>query len=726
MRTDVEGVALIKKIKFCGDGAYCGRNGLILHLVMQIRVRYIFTLVAVALSLVCGAQINTDQVLRIGQNSLYFEDYVLSIQYFNQVIKVKPYLARPYFFRSVAKLNLGDYKGAEDDASLCIERNPFIVDAYQVRGVARQNSKKFAEAITDYDKALNIQPDNRNFLFNKALCQLQLKQYHESDSTFRYLVKRDKKNERIYLGLAQICIETGDTTAALEFIQKSLGISKNSATAYAVRAQIEAQRADFQAASADMDSLIKLEPKNVNNYINRAYFRYKADDYFGCLSDYDYAITLDPENSVAVYNRAQLNFEVGEYAKAIADFTTVLKRDPQNFLALYNRLQLYLTTEQYRKALGDYDRILKKYPNFESGYLQRAAIKQKLGDMKGAQRDNERAIAIFKKKGIRVSSFNPAELEMKKAEKKIAQEIEDAKKGVEQPASEEDIIKKFNQLLTVEDDNGLKPEYDNRSRGHIQNQNVDIEPMPMFALSYYSVVNKLNGKTHYMKEVTEVNDSHLLSKLLVLSDDAVLLDSATISRHFESIDYYNAMLAVSKPRSVDYFGRAMDHMMVKDYESAIADADRAIALSPKFALAYFLRANARYMQYQLEARNTQAEAAGGTDAVAAAKLLAHNASGEKLSSALDDFGEALKLSPKSVYALYNRGLIYTLMGDYTSAIGCFSEAIAMEPDFGEAYYNRGLMYFKLGNRDKGVADLSQAGELGVLPSYNVLKRMSDN
>ena len=277
---------------------------------------------AVACAMVCGAQINTDQVLRIGQNSLFFEDYVLSIQYFNQVIKVKPYLAKPYFFRSVAKLNLGDYKGAEDDATLCIDRNPFIVDAYQVRGVARQNSRKFAEAITDYDKALDIQPDNKNFMFNKALCQLQLKQYHESDSTFHYLEKHDKKNERVYLGLAQICIETGDTTGALAYVQKSLDISKNTPTAYAVRAQIEAQRGNFQSAAADMDSLIKLEPKNVNNYINRAYFRYKNDDYFGCLSDYDYAITLEPENSVAIYNRGQLNAEVGEYAKAITDFST--------------------------------------------------------------------------------------------------------------------------------------------------------------------------------------------------------------------------------------------------------------------------------------------------------------------------------------------------------------------------------------------------------------------
>ena len=82
------------------------------------------------------AQINTDRVLTIGRNALYFEDYVLSIQYFNQVIKSKPWLAEPYFYRAVAKINLDDYKGAEEDCTLCLERNPFLVQAYYARGIA--------------------------------------------------------------------------------------------------------------------------------------------------------------------------------------------------------------------------------------------------------------------------------------------------------------------------------------------------------------------------------------------------------------------------------------------------------------------------------------------------------------------------------------------------------------------------------------------------------------
>ena len=63
-------------------------------------------------------QINTDRVMTIGKNALYFEDYVLSIQYFNQVIGVKPYLAEPYFYRGLAKMNLDDYQGAEADRKI--------------------------------------------------------------------------------------------------------------------------------------------------------------------------------------------------------------------------------------------------------------------------------------------------------------------------------------------------------------------------------------------------------------------------------------------------------------------------------------------------------------------------------------------------------------------------------------------------------------------------------
>ena len=71
--------------------------------------RFTYLLLLMMCPLMGWAQINTDRVMAIGRNALYFEDYVLSIQYFNQVINAKPYLADPYFFRGLAKINLDDF-----------------------------------------------------------------------------------------------------------------------------------------------------------------------------------------------------------------------------------------------------------------------------------------------------------------------------------------------------------------------------------------------------------------------------------------------------------------------------------------------------------------------------------------------------------------------------------------------------------------------------------------
>ena len=162
-----------------------------------------------------NAQINTQQVMNIGRNALYFEDYLLSIQYFNQVVKAKPYLAEPYFYRAIAKLELEDYKGAEEDCSLAIERNPFIVDAYQVRGIARQTLHNPKGAIADYEVGLRYMPEHKVFLMNKAVCEQELKEYDKSEQTYSTLLRIYSKYENGYLGRAQLHLAKGDTIKAI-------------------------------------------------------------------------------------------------------------------------------------------------------------------------------------------------------------------------------------------------------------------------------------------------------------------------------------------------------------------------------------------------------------------------------------------------------------------------------------------------------------------------------
>lgn len=666
-------------------------------------------------------QINTDHVLNIGRNALYFEDYILSIQYFNQVIKIKPYLAEPYFYRAIAKISLDDYKGAEEDATLAIERNPFIVDAYQVRGVARQNLRNYKGAVADYDKGLEQMPEDKTFLQNKAVCEEELKQYDASDSTWHRLLKLDKGNEKAYFGLAQLELARKDTTKALEYVDKSIEISKVNANPYALRAHIESVfKKDYKAALADMNKAIELEPYYAGYFINRAFLKYNLDDYFGAMSDYNYAVDLDPTSLEGHYNRGLLLAEVGENNKAITDFSYVLKSDPTNFMALYNRAILYQKTGQHKLAIADFDAVLKKYPAFEAGYIARGEAKRQMGNTKGGEKDYNYALSLFKRKKTHVSHYDPAKIEAK-----AMQEKDKRAEAGEDVESESEIMNKFNTLLTVDTDNKIKPEYASKSRGHIQNQNVEITPEPLFFLSYYGDDNQLGDNTLYVREITDANNSNLLPMTLHMARGMANISEAEIKKQFSSIEYYNSVLAGESPRSIDYFARAMSFMMVKNAASALNDANKAIALSPKFALAYYLKGNAQFLQYELSEGENGGPAAKNSGERALSRKV-HDAENAKLLDEIQaSYDMVIKLAPKNVYAYYNKGNLYLLKEDYTSAINCYTQAIEIKPNFGEAYYNRGLVYLRMGNKKKGVADLSKAGELGILPSYNVLKRMNN-
>ena len=686
------------------------------------RLAMLLVLMGAALSAI--AQINTDQVVNIGRNALYFEDYILAIQYFNQAIKAKPFLAEPYFYRSVAKISLEDYGGAEQDAGMAIERNPFIVDAYQVRGVARQNLGNFKGAVEDYDAGLQLMPEDKNLLINRAICQSALNNYEEAQQSFDQLLSLDRRNDRAYIGLAQMNLARKDTVVALENLNKGIELNKNNATAYVMRAEIASRtNRDFEHALADMDSAIMLEPRFAGYFINRAFMKYNLDDYFGAMADYDYALSLEPTSVEAHFNRGLLRAEVGDNNKAITDFDYVLKSNPANFMALYNRALLHMRTGQFREAVKDFTAILKKYPEFEAGYMARGEAKRRMGDYKGGDADYERAMAIFRRNKTHVSTFNPAEIEATAAIKKAEQRVLN---GNDEPETAEEIINRFNTLLTVTETDPVKPEYANRQRGHIQNDNIEVEPMPMFTLSYYAQDNKLNGNTHITREIADANDSRLLPGKLTLVSGEPQLGEEEIQRHFSNIEYYNSLLSMGKPRSIDYFARGLDYLLVKNPDAAIADVDAAIALSPEFTLAYVLRADAHFMQYRMAQARDNSEGEQISDATDAKvhTMMRQRQDIAALNLVIADLDQVIKLSPKNVYAHYNKGNAYMLQGDYTAAISSYSTAIQLKPDLAEAYYNRGLLYLRLGNKTLGVADLSKAGELGVLPSYNILKRMT--
>jgi len=87
-----------------------------------------------------------------------------------------------------------------------------------------------------------------------------------------------------------------------------------------------------------------------------------------------------------------------------------------------------------------------------------------------------------------------------------------------------------------------------------------------------------------------------------------------------------------------------------------------------------------------------------------------------------DYDKVLDLDPTFSCAWFNRANMLCVQKDFQVALSNYTKAIDIDNDFAEAYFNRGLTYLYLGEINKGIADLSRAGELGIYQAYNLLKR----
>ena len=635
-----------------------------------------------------SAQINTDRVLLMGRNALYYEDYVLAIQRFNMVITVKPWLGEPYFYRALAKYYLEDYQGAEIDCNNAVERNPYAINNYILRALCRINQSRYALAEEDYHKAIGINPLEHNAWHNLVLCQIEQKKYESADSTLDIMMHNWPKEADQYTMKAQVALLRTDTIQAEKWTDQALNLDEYDGRAWGLKAMFQSNRKEYRAAEESLDKAITQTPRMAGLYVNRALVRYNRDDLRGAMADYNICIELEPNNYLAHYNRGLLRANVGEDNLAIEDFNFVLNLEPDNTIALYNRALLLDNTGDYKGAIRDISAVIKDYPEFWEGYRHRAAIKRKIGDISGAERDEFKVLqarldaAAGKKRPVRTR-------------KKSERNIEDYAALVEEDTHEEEI------------------EYVSEYRGKVQNRQTELKPEPIYALTYYKRASETNTYIAYCPQIEELNNQHVFPRQLYLTDNEAPPAAKQTEAHQASIATLTKQIEEFEQKTFDMADRnlllcrALDYYHIRDFENAIWDMTHLIHVNGSDPLAYILRAQCRFAQLEVS-RSTA------------------NASDLRLGylMAVQDYSKASDLMPDAPFLHYNIGCVQVQLADYMAAVSSFSLALELDPLFPEAFYGRGVAYILGGQTDLGLSDLSQAGAMGLYPAYNLIKKYS--
>ena len=222
----------------------------------------------------------------------------------------------------------GDYKDAITDYDIAIDKDPDYAEAYYLRGFARKSLKQQKESIVDFDDAIRLNP--------------------------------------------------------------------NRAEAYYARGSAKGNLGRYEESIVDFDDAIRLNPDYTKAYLQRGGVRYNLKRYEEAIVDFTSALRLDPKYTEAYYWRGRAKYDLKRYEEAIVDFDDAIHLSIEDLRVYYWRGLSKKQSRQNAASIVDFDIAIRLEPTFAYSHYHRGDAKFKLNRSAEAKADLEEALSLAK------------------------------------------------------------------------------------------------------------------------------------------------------------------------------------------------------------------------------------------------------------------------------------------------------------------------------------------
>jgi tetratricopeptide (TPR) repeat protein/predicted aspartyl protease len=252
-------------------------------------------------------------------------------------------------------------------------------DALARRGEAYAARRDFEHALADLSKAVELRPDETEYLYQRALVHRQSGQVDLAVADLDQVIMLNPDFLRAYLPRAEIRFHEKDLDGAIADLDAVDRLAPKPADVRFVLAERYEQAGRFSRAIAQYDLWISNHP--VDSKLAMALgSRCRAsaienEDLGKGLADCNKALSVgdkkNPNYGHLFEDRGLLELRQANYDKAISDFDAALKTMPKDAFALYGRG--VAKARKYKAAEGEADMLeaIKIAPNIAAPFLAR-------------------------------------------------------------------------------------------------------------------------------------------------------------------------------------------------------------------------------------------------------------------------------------------------------------------------------------------------------------------
>ncbi len=228
-----------------------------------------------------------------------------------------------------------NFQGAKKFADIVVTMQPNSPDPYAARAQILFKAHHYKEAAADFRKVLEFRQNDRDALYEKAVCHLKIGETKNAIEFARKAVKQDPHSVRAWLLICNSLYLSGQREAALTTINEAIRMNPSNAECYLGRARIAQRAGHFERAMRDFNKVIVLGMHTNEVYMERASLAQELHQFDSALEDYKQVESnfanrrLRPQELVGLselhFEKAKCFMADSKLADAVKELTTAIE-----------------------------------------------------------------------------------------------------------------------------------------------------------------------------------------------------------------------------------------------------------------------------------------------------------------------------------------------------------------------------------------------------------------
>ncbi len=207
--------------------------------------------------------------------------------------------------------------------------------------------------------------NNQKILIERALEFHKKGKVKEAINLYLELISDKKKDPQLLFLLGTAYVQVGKTNLGIEYLQKSLLIKDDNASAHSNLGNAFKNLNRYEEALASYDKAIEINPNFADAYSNRGVILHEIKRYDEALQSYEIAIQINPNHFFSHGNKGITLKDLNRYEEALASYDKAIEINP-NFIEAYNNKGNALKDlKHYEDAFAIYKKVMELKPDYE-------------------------------------------------------------------------------------------------------------------------------------------------------------------------------------------------------------------------------------------------------------------------------------------------------------------------------------------------------------------------